>query len=210
MGIDFWLPAAGPAGIGTLGGEGPTFSRNPWDTVYFNGVQLPGIWKVQGLPTLAVDKKKHAGVDGAAITVQGYIPGPVELEGLLTTFDQWDFFQQIATQIWRKPTKKAKLSDLAVTVDHPALLLWGITKVVVIGVSPPMDGPIRQSKTVKIKCLEYVALDGTTRTKTAASAARAEQTPEHIFSKNDSGNLPPSETDAGIHGAAVDHRGGEE
>jgi hypothetical protein len=192
--IDFWGPANGFSG--------QPFLSNPWDVVFFNGDPLPGKWSVQGLPTLAVDRKKHAGVDGAAITVNGYIPGPVELEGLLWTPDQWEFFQAKAPDIWRKPTKKAKLSDLAVTIDHPALALWGITKVVVVGVSPPSDGPIKFSKIVKIKCLEYVALDKTTRTKTAQTATRVEQTPQHVF------RPAPDETDAGIHGAAPDTIGG--
>jgi len=194
---------------GVTDGEGPTFMPNPWDVAFFNGNPLPGKWTVQGEPTLAVDKKKHAGVDGAAITVQGYIPGPISVDGLIWTRDQWEFFQVFAPDIWRKPTKKAKLAQLAVTIEHPGLATWGIAKFVVIGVSPPMDGPIRQSKTIKIKGLEYVALDGKTRTMTAKSAPIA-PLDTHFQAKNSAGGKPPSETDTGVHGAAVDHRGGSD
>lgn len=192
---------------GVTDGEGPTFLPNPWDVAFFNGDPLPGKWTVQGMPTLAVDKKKHAGVDGAAITVQGYVPGPVEIEGLIWTRRQWEFFQVHAPEIWRKPSKKAKLAQPAVTIEHPGLATWGISKFVVIGVSPPMDGPVRQSKTIKIKGLEYVALDGVTRTMTA-NRVNVDQTPEHVLSRNSEDGKPPSETDTGVHGAAIDHRGG--
>lgn len=198
--IDWW---------GVTDGEGPTFMPNPWDQAFFNGNPLPGKWTVQGLPTLAVDKKKHAGVDGAAITVQGYVPGPIEIEGLIWTRAQWNIFQVHAPNIWRKPTKKAKLSTLAVTIDHPGLALWGIAKFVVIGVSPPTDGPIKQSKLIKIKGLEYIALDGVTRTKTASAPIVPLATPLRP-EKNSSLNRPPSATDTGVHGAAIDHRGGSD
>jgi hypothetical protein len=194
---------------GTTAGEGPTFMPNPWDVAWFNGNALPGKWSVQGLPTLAVDKKKHQGVDGAAITVQGYVPGPIEIEGLIWTRDQWEFFQVFAPGIWRKPLKKAKLATLAVTIEHPGLALWGISKFVVIGVSPPTDGPIKQSKIIKIKGLEYVATDAVTRTKTASAPIVPLAAPLQP-SKNSSLNKPPSETDTGVHGAKVDNRGGSD
>lgn len=201
--IVFWSPNAP--------GTGPTFLSNPWDFAVFNHSQLPGFWKVHGLPTLAIDKKKHAGTDGLAITANGYIPGPVEIEGLLWTPDQWANMQAIAPSIWRRPTKDAGHKfpvALAATIEHPALALWGISKFVVVGVSPPEPGSIRQSMMIKIKGIEFVPLDKTTRTKTAGNpvplAQQLRPTPGTAPA------APPDQTDAGIHGAAPNTVGGAE
>jgi hypothetical protein len=201
MAIPFW----GPSG----GDFGPTFMTNEWDVAWFNGQPLPGKWSVSGFPTLAVDKKKHAGVDGASITVQGYVPGPVELEGLIWTDEQWQFFQALTPDIWRKPTKKALLATLAVDVTHHGLTTWGISKFVVVGVAPPVDGPVKFSKVFKIKGIEYVPLDATTRTQTAQGGPIVPLAAPLVPDVNSSLNRPPDETDTSIHGEAPDNRGGE-
>lgn len=205
--IIFWAPTPDING----GGEGETFMSNPWDFAVFNGTKLPGIWKCHGLPTLAIDKKRHSGTDGIAITANGYVPGPVEMEGMLWTSRQWGFFQTIAPQIWRRPAKTANSKfpvALAATIEHPGLALWGISKFVVVGVSPPEAGPIKQSMIIKIKGIEFVGLDGKKRTQTAGDVVPLASPLQPA--KGSSLNRPPSETDAGIHGAAIDHRGGED
>jgi hypothetical protein len=200
--IVYWSPNAP--------GTGPTFAPNPWDKCYFNGQSLPGVWKVRGLPTLAIDKKKHAGTDGLAITSNGYIPGPVEIEGLIWTPQQWGLMQTFAPQIWRRPTKDAGRNfpvALAARIEHPALALWGISKFVVVGVSPPEPGPIRQSMSIKIKGIEFVPIDTVTRTKTAGAPTVPLAQPLQPQPGTASAR-PPSETDGGIHGAAPDTIGG--
>jgi hypothetical protein len=200
--IDFWDPqtAVDNDGAPMLNGVGPLFSANPWDVVFINGQPLPGLCKVHGLPTLSFDKKKHAGADGAIITVNGYLPGPIEIEVKLWTQEQWEFFQAMAPAIWNKPAKKTSAAKLAVPIGHPGLDLWGINAVVVIGVSVPEDGPIPQSKLVKIKCVEYVPLAGkTSKTVKAITPVRED--------KRTSGQLnglgdPPSKTDIGPRGPA--------
>jgi hypothetical protein len=198
--IDFWDPstAVDNDGAPMLNGSGPLYSDNPWDVVFIGGNPIPGICKVHGLPTLAFDKKKKGGVDGATITVNGYIPGPIEIEVILWTQDQWDTFQALAGQIWRKPNKKTKAADLAVTIDHPAFALWGINAVVIVGVSVPENGPIPQSKLIKIKCVEYVPTTNTNRTKTAKAPVPVKKDSRTSGVAN--GLEAPSETDLGPNG----------
>jgi len=110
----------------TISPEGAVFAPNPWDQVSLAGHLLPGVCSAKGLPTLAVDKKKAGGVDGATITVQGYLPGPIEIESLIWTPGQWAEWQTIIAAIWRKPAKKSKVSDLAISVYTPGLDWLGI------------------------------------------------------------------------------------
>jgi hypothetical protein len=177
MAIPYWDPIVGFDGvnIGNLTksgdlfgyGDGPVIAENPWDTVIINGNSLPGLCKIKGLPTLAFDKKKGNGVDGATITVHGYLPGPIDIEVLMWTSPQFDKFLTLVSQIWRKPNKKSKLDDLWVRISHPGLDVWGINQVVILGVSVPEDGPVPQSKIIKIKAIEYVPIVKGTQVKTA-------------------------------------------
>src|SRR4051794_17443381 len=134
MAIPFWDPVSTTA-------EGPLYPEDSWDLCILAGEFLPGRAKVRGAPMLSFDKKKAGGVDGATITVSGYLPGPVEIDLLMWTSAQWVHFQAIAPNIWRRPNKKTKASELAISISHPSLDVWGNTQVVVVGVSPPEDGP---------------------------------------------------------------------
>lgn len=208
--IDYWDPenvvsSQGPGEIEEftqLNGSGPTFADNPWDTVWISGEPLPGICKVRGLPTLAFDKKKSGGSDGAIITVNGYIPGPIEVECMMWTQEQWSFFQVTAAKIWTKPAKKTTAAKLAVAISHPALDLWGINAVVVIGVSVPELGPVPQTRIVKIKAVEYVPVTGK-KAKTVRAIAPVREDDRTSGAKNGLGDSP-SKTDLGPRGAAGD------
>jgi hypothetical protein len=214
--IDYWDPeqivsSQEPGSIEEftqLNGSGPTFATNPWDLVYVSGQPLPGLCKVRGLPTLAFDKKKSGGSDGAVITVNGYIPGPIEVECLLWTREQWSFFQVIAAQIWTKPAKKTEAAKLAVAISHPALDLWGINAVVVIGVSVPEMGPVPQTRVIKIKCVEYVPLAGK-KSKTVRAITPVREDSRTSGANNGLGESP-SKTDLGPRGADPDGLAGTE
>jgi hypothetical protein len=201
MGIPFWDPV-------TTTAEGDTFAFDPWDTVFLGGVQLPGICTVKGLPTLAFDKKKAGGVDGATITVNGYLPGPIDIEVLLWTAAQFAEMERIAPKLWRKPNKKTNAKDLAVPIAHPAFALWGITAVVVLGVSVPERGPVEGSKLIKIKCVEFVAQEIKAKTKTAKAASNVPIAPQLAGQPSNRAGDPPSKT--GIHpgGQPVSKKGG--
>jgi hypothetical protein len=201
-GIVWWNgvsdPAAADASAGTLfaGGEGPDYAENPWQTVTINGQKLPGLCKAEGLPTLKIDQKKKGGADSITFTATGYLPGPINIECMIWTLSQWQIFQKIAAGIWRKPNRKSKAADLAVTIEHPGLTLWGISQVIVSGVSTPEEGPYPQSKTIKIRCLEYVPPSRGDKTKTAKSVTfdRSTRIP------NLNSPARPSDTPPGPHG----------
>jgi hypothetical protein len=196
--IDFWDPES-IYGDALPRGTGPTYMSNPWDLVYIGGDPIPGLCKVHGLPTLAFDKKKSGGSDGAVITVNGYVPGPIEIEVLLWTQDQWEFFQVLAPKIWRKPSKKTKAKDVALTIDHPAFQLWGINAVVVIGVSVPENGPIPQSKLIKIKCVEFVPTTTQNATRTVKAPVPVAESPVTSGAVNGLVD-PPSKTNLAPRG----------
>lgn len=198
--IDYWDDNGGGT---VLYGEGPTFAQNPWDVVFLNGDPLPGLCKVKATPTVKFDTKKPGGVDGLTITGQGYLPGPVDIEVVLWTQEQWEFFQAIADKIWIKPRRGQSLK--AIDISHPGTDLWKIKSVVVQGVSVPEDGPIPQSKVIRIKAVEFIPPNTKTKTKTVKDKA-----PVHKIiqagspgSKN-AGGKSPGETDTSPRGAKKD------
>lgn len=144
-------------GITTGSAEGPLYAPNPWDQVWLNWQQLPGVCKATGLPMLGIDKKHSNGVNGLTLTVNGYLPGPLEIESLIWTPQQWAQWQEIIPFIWQKPNSgKTKGADLAVMISTPALDFLGIKLAVVLGMTPPERGPIPQSMVIKMKSLEFV------------------------------------------------------
>lgn len=200
MALPFWDPVPTTA-------QGNLYADDPWDTVRLGGRYLPGICTVRGLPTLSFDKKKAGGIDGATITVNGYLPGPIEIDVLLWTQEQWALMQEIAPLIWTRPNKKSTAADLAIAISHPGLGLWGQSGVVVLGVSVPEKGPIEGTKLIKIKCVEFVPVQKKPRTKTARAASNVKLTTPLDPAQNKAGE-PPSKTDVHPHGKAVSRKGG--
>jgi hypothetical protein len=202
MGTAFW-------GRGTKGYEGPDYAPNPHDTIVLGGKQLPGVCKVKALPTQEYGREKTPGRDGAAIILQGYLPGPIDIECLMWTPSQWVIFQDILASVWVRPGKlssgfrergvvnftkfdkagrQAKTiregADLAeqraIDIGHPALQALNITRVVVTGLSVPEVGPFPQSRVVNIKCLEFVPAPKNPQTKVVKGAEKLE-TPTHTL-----------------------------
>jgi hypothetical protein len=202
--IDFWDPNGGAvdrAGNPILYGEGPTFSDNPWDLIFLNGDPCPGICSVKAEPTIHFDKKKPGGVDGLTITTQGYIPGPVQVQIMLWTAEQWEFFQAIANKIWIKPKRGGQVK--AIDISHPATDLWQIKSIVVEGVSVPEDGPVPQSKIVRIKAVEFLPPEKT-RTATVKQAGKVAVDKHVDRAKNAQGTKSPGESETGPTGAKKD------
>lgn len=201
--IDYWDDNNGAKtkdGKDILFGEGPTFSDNPWDIVFLNGEPMPGLCSVKAEPTIHFDKKKPGGVDGLTITGQGYIPGPVQIQVMLWTADQWEFFQAIAAKIWTKPQRGGV--QRAIDIKHPGTDLWRINAIVIEGVSVPEDGPVPQSKIIRIKAVQFLA---PSKTKTATVKASGKvPVDKHIDRAKNSGGKSPGETDTGPTGAAKD------
>jgi hypothetical protein len=199
--MPFWDPVPGVA-------SGPLYAPDPWDTVTIGGEQLPGICSVKGEPTLAFDKKKAGGVDGATITINGYLPGPITIECLIWTAEQWRTLWQLAAKIWTKPNKKTAAKALAKPIRNPAFALWGITDVVILGVSVPEKGPIWGTRVVKIKCVEYVPQKAVAKTKTANGSADLGPINPHFNPARNQAGEPPSKTDIHPGGPAQTRKGG--
>lgn len=189
--------------------EGPDYASNAWDTVKVGGVPLPGICSVKGLPTLAFEKKKAGGVDGAAITVNGYLPGPIDIECRMWTPSQWRLFQnEVAPKIWTRPNSgKVNPATLAKDVVHPAFAVWGIRSVVVLGVSVIEPAGEPGIRVIKIKCVEYVPTVDKPKTKTAKGSTNV-PTDRHFQPASNRAGEPPSKTGIHIGGQPVSHKGG--
>lgn len=201
MALPFW----DPVGKGVFG---PKYAPDEWDTVYIGGEQLPGICTVKGEPTLAFDKKKAGGVDGATITINGYLPGPITVECLLWLPEQLRAMEALSPKIWTKPNKKTTAKHLAKPIKNPAFALWGITDVVVLGVSVPEKGPIWGSRVIKIKCVEYVPTVDKPKTKTAKGSVDFGPINPHLNPASNEAGEPPEKTDIHPGGPAQSHKGG--
>lgn len=137
--------------------QGPLFSPNPWDVVIINNKRLPGIGKAHGEPTLGIDKKGSKGRDGAVFSVNGYVPGPIQIESTIWTPEQWSEWQKIVPFIWRRPNAgSVKGAALAVSISYPSLQHAGINRVVIVGFSPAQPGSFRGSMVIRLKALEFV------------------------------------------------------
>ena len=199
--IDFWDPSnsrVDSRGKPIFYGEGPAFSDNPWDIVFLNGQPMPGLCKIKAEPVVHFDKKKPGGVDGLTITAQGYIPGAVQIEVLLWTEEQWEFFQAISDTIWTKPKRGGVIK--AIDLSAPGTDLWGIKSIVVEGVSVPEEGPVPQSRIIRIKAVEFVP-PGKTKTNTVKSAGKV-PVDKHIDRAANAGGKSPGENQTGPTGQA--------
>lgn len=150
-------------------GEGPLYSANPWDLVILGGEKLPGICSIKCEPQLQIDQQKGPKHDGAILTLHGTLPSPVEISVTIWTAEQWAKFVTLIPLWWRKPLKDASgkkalggrekkdatLMQAASFIYHPGLTPFGITQVIVKGVSLPEPASAPQSKVVRIKCIEY-------------------------------------------------------
>lgn len=220
-GAPFWDPAPAGAvdidGHELLYGEGPTFMENPWDVVYFDGSPLPGLCEIKAEQELQVDQKKSAGSDGARLTLGGYVPGPIIISMTIWTHAQWNEYCRVRPKFWRPPLKDNKDSlslarDLgmspeafrlwqsAVKVGHPWTTAHGITDLIVRGISPAESGPVPQSKTIRLKCVQYLPPSS----KAAPSKIRGDRTNvptarPYQEAAAAAGILPPHE-DAGPRG----------
>lgn len=197
--------------------EGKDYQDNPWDVVSIGGVRFPGVSTIKGLPTLSYDAKKGGGIDGGTVTVSGHMPGPIDVECRIWTPSQWEIFQrEVLPQIWRKPdkdtpTKKRTASvenDLLKTIAYPALTPYGITTVVVVGVSVP-ETTEPGVKVVRVKCIHNVVPKPKNRTKTGRrNASDVPDAKEFRDDPKNSAGASPGKTDTSLTGPATSKKRG--
>ncbi len=173
--VAFWDPAPGNRSASDqpiFYGSGPLYAENPWDMVILGGKPLPGLCTIKCEPQLQIDQQKGPKHDGARLTLHGVLPSPIEIGVTIWTQEQWATFVTLVPLWWRKPEKdaaslkalasankvsarEAQLMQAASSIFHPSLIPYGITQVIVRGPSIPEDGPVPQSKIIRIKCIEY-------------------------------------------------------
>jgi hypothetical protein len=197
--------------------DGKVHPDNPWDTVLFNGEHLPGKCSVKAEPKIQIDRKKANGVDGAQITLQGYLPGKVQVEIEMWTAEQWELYQEMLPTFWRKPTKndesvkaiskargmtldQAVLYQAAVTISHPACTLHGIKAIVVEQITTPEPGSVTGLKVVRLLCSEYLAPAKKAAPSRLSAKPQNAKLAKELQPKN-GGGPRPSTTDAGPGGA---------
>ncbi len=137
---------------------------NPWDVVYLDGKRVPGLCELTGPdPSLRIDTKKPPGFDGADLTPLGIQPTVLDLKIKFWTGGQWELVQDFIERVWRKPLKDFRGSPAArktqpiYTIDHPMLVPYGITQVVITACGLPKDADgTKQIKTITLRLHEYV------------------------------------------------------
>lgn len=194
MATTFWastavaIPRNRGAGAVTeaRGYDGRVYMTNPEETLWIKGMQVPGRCRVRALPSQDYTREKAPGQSGGTIIMQGYLPGPIDVEIMMWLPEQRARWSEILKEIWVKPGKvssgkveggsvavaSALAQQNAVEVVHPELLELGVHRAVVVGVSLPEPGPVPQSRVVNLKLLEMTPPVQDTPRKVAGSAAK--------------------------------------
>lgn len=199
------------------GYEGPLTSDNPHDVVTLGGIKLPGICKVTAAPSIQLDRQKVADTDSTNWIRRGYLPGPIDIECMVWTPEQWEQLEFAISKLWKRPHKQApvergtskKKSDTkagaeearasALTILHPNLALLGIRSVILEKVNLPEPGPVKGSRVVHFLCKEYVADPASPpkEGKKYAGARDATRVHESMGGAPKNTAASPSTTDAG-------------
>lgn len=163
---------------GDSSSDAPLFSTDPWDTFWLGTRQLPGECTliVGDIAQIEINSKKGKGIDGARLTVSGMKSGKFRVSCQIVTAAQWAEIQDVVDVYWRNPGKVSNLSQVSVSVYHPALAFVKCYSAVIAGVTPPQDGKIEGAKNVLFEFVWsiYVAQKKNV-TKTAGPPARDPQ-----------------------------------
>lgn len=125
-----------------------------WSTCTIAGVKIPGLSSVDGKGfDNRVDRKKIPGSNGQRITQIGFDPADFTIRTRVWTKTQLNSYLAVVSSV--KPKKKGSLPD-PVTIDHPALTLWGVTSCLVLSGSIPKanNEEAPQWYTIELHCIE--------------------------------------------------------
>jgi hypothetical protein len=200
---DFWGAPVyeTDGGLWCPGFEGKTFADNPWDLVKLSfsaadrakhpdatglgSTFTPGICRVTVSKGRTVDKKKSSGTDGDTLTISGINSAEGEIQVMLWTPEQWEWWKHI-WPIMSPPQGKhptdgttvkttvgkgtAKIFVQAYDVQHPKFAMHGIKSVVFLHGNGPDDGWVTGAKFFTAKWVEYIEPIKTTVTRTIKGA----------------------------------------
>lgn len=157
--IPFW---------GGSAAEGDTYcDKDPWYLAWIAGIKVPGKATVSpgGVARLDFQENKAKGRHGSDILIQGYKPGPFDINVEIWTADQHEKLLDLIDNLWTTPKKKTKLSGIALDIYHPALAYVKVYRGALIGVDPPKDGSFDGAKVIRFAFRESVLPDGKNATK---------------------------------------------
>lgn len=125
-------------------GGNDIYSRNPKDTLFFAGVQFPGVCALMAsseVVQLLLDKRKGKNVNGSRLAFLGTDPKGFDFQMKIWTSGHWTTFQSLLSKIWQPPTKKTQLAEAAAEIRHPILQALNVTQAALQGVFYGGPGP---------------------------------------------------------------------
>jgi hypothetical protein len=131
-----------------------TEGAKAWDTLYISGVAAPGLVKISGKFSQALDTKKPKGQSAAIIRYNGNEPSEFSITIRVWTSAQ---LQELVTLLGRIKTKKGE-TPTAFDVSHPALEIAQIRSMYVKEFTFPEEGSVRQVFETRWSCLEFLPL----------------------------------------------------
>jgi hypothetical protein len=135
-------PVWGRNDQGESSSDAPLFYTDPWDTFWLGNRQLPGECELipSGIAAIQLNVKKGVGSNVNRITYAGYLAKKFSITCEICTAAQWAELQDILDVYWVIPNKSSTLSQLAISVVHPALAPIHIYSAVLESVTPMVRG----------------------------------------------------------------------
>lgn len=175
----------------------PFPNKNPdaWDTVYLDGILIPGVCTVRVTVSNGLDVQKSSGKHGASIVGNGRNPADIEIkvvvwddEGLGQT--DWDQLQTFIDLVWPADQR----SDLVpFLIENAQCQLMNIDRVVLdtMTANPPREGGDKYELEIKLR--EFLDKTDDTTTKAKRLKPRAQQLADVVPSaaKPSTGNTGP-------------------
>lgn len=175
-GVPYW----DSIGDGLDGNEGPDYMTDPHDVAIINGLKVPGITRVKGLPKKKIDVPKAPARDGGPPTDRGHENARLEVTFQVWTTSQWRLLQVILKKIWRppgapivKPAGSVKNAPeiKAITIVHPDCSSppWSISAILIESLETPEYTP-QKGAIIRMKAVQYIAPSKANVTRGAAGA----------------------------------------
>jgi hypothetical protein len=195
-----------------LGGTGPLYSPNTWDSVWLAGKRLPGVCSITGDSSLQVDQQKGPKHDGAVLILHGILPFPGEIQVKIWTEEQYQELERILPLVYRKPlkdskqlaqiAKESKISTAEAQKLQMAVAFFAprvsksidVSQVIVTKIGTYQPGPEAQTWVMSLRCIQY----SPPSTKTAPS--KVKPAPKDAPIEPNVGKNPPPSQKVGPRG----------
>ncbi len=169
-GEPFWSNGTNVAGLalssdGQITGGNQVYMKNPLDTAWFAGVQIPGRVTLDpgGGVFLLLDKVKAKAmpgggglsrsldVDGASLRILGLDPKEFSFTVLIWTSAQDSAWQAFVDAVWKRPKKAARIPQGAAEVRQTLLNRLGINQAALIDITYAGPGAEHPSTQWRLK-----------------------------------------------------------